>query len=100
MTTIAARPGQARYSWGGDDSVFVELDEAMSLQANFRVMAITRTLKDRRPAGVVDVCPANASYQVRYDPDVIAPTSLVGLLGDLDHEVGDAHDFTLATRVV
>jgi urea carboxylase len=90
----------ARYSWGGDDHVFVELDEEMSLQANFRVMAITRTLREQQVTGISDICPANASYQVRYDPDVIEPNSLVDLLRSLDEKVGDALDFQLSTRIV
>jgi urea carboxylase len=100
MTTTAESVRGARYSWGGDDHVFVELDEAMSLQANFRVMAITRTLRDRAVGGVSDICPANASYQVRYDPDVIGPHALVDQLRRIDDEVGDALDFDLSTRIV
>ena len=98
MTTT--EPSQARYCWGGDDSVFVEIDETMSLAANLRVMAITRTLKGRHLTGVLDVCPANASYQVRYDPDVVAPDQLVAILADVDREVGEATDITLPTRIV
>jgi KipI family sensor histidine kinase inhibitor len=90
----------ARYSWGGDEFIFVELAEEMSLQANFRVMAITKALREQRPDGVLEICPANASYQVRYDPDVLEPRKLLGLLQDLEKQVGDAHDLALPTRVV
>jgi urea carboxylase len=90
----------ARYSWGGDEFVFVELAEEMSLQANFRVMAITKALRENHPEGVLEICPANASYQVRYDPDVLEPHKLLGLLQDLEKQVGDAHDLALPTRVV
>ncbi|WP_232666483.1 5-oxoprolinase subunit B family protein [Pseudonocardia sp. TRM90224] len=90
----------ARYSWGGDEFVFVELAEEMSLQANFRAMAITKALRDDRPDGVLEICPANASYQVRYDPDVLAPRELQSRLQELEKQVGDAADVTLPTRVV
>ena len=100
MTTTAESVRGTRYSWGGDDHVFVELDEAMSLEANFRVMAITRKLREQEVDGVFDICPANASYQVRYDPDVIAPQALVDQLRSIDDEVGDALDFELSTRIV
>ena len=63
----------SRYSWGADEHLFVELAEEMSLQANFRAMAIATMLRERRPDGLLDICPANASYQVRFDPDVLAP---------------------------
>ncbi|MFE3179103.1 allophanate hydrolase subunit 1 [Amycolatopsis sp. NPDC059090] len=90
----------ARYSWGGDEHIFVELAEEMSLQANFRAMAITTSLRENRPDGVVEICPANASYQVRYNPDVIEPRTLMAHLRDIEEKVGDAADFSLATRVV
>ncbi|MYW92638.1 carboxyltransferase domain-containing protein [Amycolatopsis rubida] len=90
----------ARYSWGGDEHIFVELAEEMSLQANFRAMAITTSLRENRPDGVVEICPANASYQVRYDPDVIEPRTLMARLRDIEDKVGDAADFSLSTRVV
>jgi urea carboxylase len=89
-----------RYSWGADEHLFVEVAEEMSLQANFRVMAIATKLRERRPDGMLDVCPANASYQVRFDPDVLAPDDLEALLRSVDDEVGDAHGFSLETRVV
>lgn len=90
----------ARYSWGGDDHIFVELDAEMSLQANFRAMAISTTLEEHRPDGVIDICPANASYQVRYDPDVAEPHELLAHLKEVEREVGDARGFALATRAV
>jgi urea carboxylase len=90
----------ARYSWGGDEHIFVELAEEMSLRANFRAMAITTSLREQRPDGVLEICPANASYQVRYNPDVIEPHTLLELLRDIEKQVGDATDFSLSTRVV
>ena len=93
-------PRSTRYSWGGDEYLFVELAEEMSMEAYFRSMAIVTTLRERRPDGVIDICPANASYQVRYDPDRLQPQTLKGLLQEIDGEVGDARDFKLETRIV
>jgi urea carboxylase len=90
----------ARYSWGADEHIFVELDEEMSLRANFRVMAITTSLRAQRPDGVLEICPANASYQVRYNPDVIEPRALLAELQNIENRVGDAANFSLSTRVV
>ncbi|GAA4700387.1 allophanate hydrolase subunit 1 [Pseudonocardia yuanmonensis] len=90
----------ARYSWGGDEFVFVELAEEMSLQANFRAMAITTALRDERPDGLLEICPANASYQVRYDPDVLDPGTLLEHLKDLERKVGDARSVALPSRVL
>ena len=90
----------ARYSWGGDEFVFVELAEDMSLQANFKAVAITNLLRSERPDGILEICPANASYQVRYDPDVLDPHALMAQLTELETRVGDALGVTLDCRVV
>jgi len=90
----------SRYSWGADEHLFVELAEEMSLQANFRAMAIATKLRERRPDGLLDICPANASYQVRFDPDRLKPAEVESLCVDVEIEVGDAHGFELETRVV
>ena len=97
---MTAAVQEARYSWGGDEFVFVELAEEMSLQANFRAMAITAALREQRPDGLLDICPANASYQVRYDPDVLEPHALLAQLKELERQVGDAADVALPTRVL
>lgn len=97
---MTAAVNDARYSWGGDEFVFVELAEEMSLQANFRAMAITAALREQRPDGLLDICPANASYQVRYDPDVLEPHALLAQLKELERQVGDAADVALPTRVL
>jgi urea carboxylase len=90
----------ARYSWGGDEFLFVEMAEAMSLEAYFRSMAVTTALQERRPEGVTEICPANASFQVRFDPDALAPGDLRDLVSEIVDGVGDAHDFDLETRIV
>jgi urea carboxylase len=90
----------ARYSWGADEHLFVEVAEEMSLEAYFKAMAIVTTLREDMPKGVLDVCPANASYQVRFDPDVLAPDKLEAHLRAIESDVGDAHGFELNTRIV
>ena len=86
-----------RYTFGGDEFVFVEISESMSLDAFFKGTAITRELQRRAVPGITEICPANASYQVRYDPDVI--DALVALLKTIEAEVGDA-PLELDTRIV
>ena len=89
----------ARYSFGGDEHVFVEISEEMSLPAFFKGMAICTELQRREIAGVTEICPANASYQVRFDPDVIAPETMLAALQQIELDVGDA-PFELQTRIV
>ncbi|MBA8823887.1 urea carboxylase [Saccharopolyspora lacisalsi] len=91
----------ARYEYGGDEFVFVELDQAMSLEANFAGMAVTNALREEAIDGVVDICPSNASYMVQVDPDRIDPRDLVTELRRLEASVGTLpEDYVLKTRVV
>jgi len=89
----------ARYTFGGDEHVFVEIAEEMSLPAFFKGMAITGELQRRRVPGVTEICPANASYLVRFDPDVIAPDRMMTLLRDIEGSMGSAGR-ELQTRIV
>lgn len=91
----------ARYEFGADEFVFVELDQQMSLEANFKAMMITNELAARELDGIVDICPSNASYLVRLDPDVLSPHDLVALLRELEGGAGEVpEDYVLPTRIV
>jgi urea carboxylase len=95
-----SRRWTSRYSWGGDEHLVVQLDEAMSLEVNFAVMAMTRSLRERDLRGVLDVCPANASLLVRFDPDVIPPAVLEAEVRDAERTVESAPSLALQTRIV
>ena len=91
----------ARYEFGGDEFVFVELDQQMSIEANFKAMMITNALADRALDGIVDICPSNASYLIRIDPDVLSPHELVTVLRELEGQAGAVpEDYVLPTRIV
>ncbi len=87
-----------RYTFGGDEHVFVEVDEAMSLEAFFRSLSITNAVRDSRIRGVTEICPANASFQIKFDPDVIAPDDLLRELRSL--EGAGSGGAELKTRIV
>src|ERR1700688_1191434 len=91
--------GTARYSFGADEHIFVELSEEMSLEAFFKGMAITTALAEKKVPGVVEICPANASYQVKFDPDVTHPNEMMKLLQQLERDVGNV-DLDLDTRII
>ena len=88
-----------RYSFGADEHVFAEIDEEMSLEAFFKGMAICKELEKRRIPGVSEICPSNASYLIRFDPDVIHPDKMLATLKEIEAQVGDA-DLELPTRIV
>lgn len=88
-----------RYEYGGDEFIFVELSESMSLEANFQAMAITRRLREENLQGIVDVCPSNASYMVRFIPEEIHPNDLITKLKELEQTVS-VDNFEITSRIV
>jgi urea carboxylase len=96
----AVDPNETRYSFGGDEWIVVQLSEEMSLRTNVRAQAITRRISELAIPGVVDVCPANAAFQIRIDPDVLHPRAAVERLREIEAEVGDASGFRLQTRLI
>lgn len=93
-------PEQARYSWGGDEFLVVEIAPDMSLEANFVSNSIAAGLFVRDLPGIVDICPANASLLIRFDPDSLAPAELERIVHELEAEVRAAVGRTLETRII
>ena len=89
----------SRYSFGGDEHVFVEVSEEMSLESFFKALSMTNAVRESDIAGVTEICPANASFQIKFDPDVIRPDDLLAEIQRLE-EVADRAEATLDTRIV
>ncbi|HEV7726973.1 MAG: allophanate hydrolase [Modestobacter sp.] len=89
-----------RYSWGGDEFLFVEVAEEMDLAANFRAAALCQRLAADRPAGIIDICPSNASLLLRFDPDVLAPDVLLARVRELATETADLAGQVLSSRLI
>jgi urea carboxylase len=68
---------KTRYSFGADEHLFVECDESMSLEVFFKSLSMTNAVRESRTAGVTEICPSNASFQIKFDPDVIKPDDLL-----------------------
>lgn len=96
MTQVA----EARYTWGGDEFLFVEITEGMSLESNFISNSIANALEQRGLDGLVDICPANASLLIRFNPDVIDYRELEKVVKTLEQEVRAATSQVLSTRVI
>src|SRR5712672_236110 len=90
---------QTRYSFGGDEHLFAEVDEEMSLEAFFKSFAMTNAVRESRIKGVTEICPANATFQVKFDPDVIAPDDLRAELEALEAQA-DKAEAVLKTRII
>lgn len=96
MTQLA----EARYTWGGDEFLFVEIAEGMSLEANFISNSIANALETKELDGIVDICPANASLLIRFNPDQLASGELERTVRELEQEVRGATSQVLETRII
>lgn len=90
---------KTRYSFGGDEHIFVEVDEEMSLDAFFKSLSMTNALRDSDINGVTEICPANASLQVKYNPDLIKPNDLLQEIKSLEKQAENTES-VIKTRVI
>lgn len=90
----------ARYTWGGDEFLFVEISPDMQLESNFIANAMAAELEARALGGLIDICPANASLLIRFDPDEIAPDALESTVRSIEATVRAATTQELATRII
>lgn len=100
MSMIDDAARGARYTWGGDEFLFIEIAEAMSLAANFTSTAMAARLSAEDLVGVIDICPSNASLLIRFDPDVIPPQEIEARMRAIEVEVLRLSHPTRETRVV
>jgi urea carboxylase len=90
---------EARYSFGGDEHIFVEVDEEMSLEAFFKGLSMTNAVRESKFKGVSEICPANASLQIKFDPDQISPDDMLKELKKLEAAAAKS-DSVLKTRII
>ena len=88
-----------RYSFGGDEHVFVEVDEEMSLDAFFKTLSMTNAVRESQIKGVTEICPANASFQIKFDPDQISPDDMLAEIKRLEAAAEKAES-VLQTRII
>jgi urea carboxylase len=90
---------KTRYSYGGDEHIFVEVDEEMSLEAFFKSLSMTTAVRESRIKGVSEICPANASFQIKFDPDLISPEDMLAELKRLEASAEKAES-SIRTRII
>jgi urea carboxylase len=88
-----------RYSFGGDDHIFVEVAEEMSLEAFFKSLTIANALRDSRIKGLSEICPANASFLVKFDPDAVSADDLLAEIQRFE-ALAEKAEPVLKTRVI
>ena len=90
---------EPRYEFGGDEHIFVEVSEDMSLEAFFISLSVANAVRESKIKGVTEICPANASYQIKFDPGQISPDDMLAELKSLE-SAADTGDGVLKTRIV
>jgi urea carboxylase len=88
-----------RYSFGGDEHLFVECSDEMSMETFFKSLSMTGAIRDSRIRGVTEICPANASFQIKFDPDVIHPDDILKEVQAIEGAAGAAAP-RIKTRIV
>lgn len=73
-----------RYTFGGDEHLFAECSEEMSLEAFFKSLSMTEAIKKENISGITEICPSNASFQLKFDPDIISPKDLLSLVQEIE----------------
>jgi|GEM_PF-3804653 len=61
----------------------------MSLEADFVSNSIANALDAKTLAGIIDICPADASLLIRFNPDELAPAELERVVRSLEEQFAD-----------
>ncbi|MFC6445218.1 5-oxoprolinase subunit B family protein [Shinella zoogloeoides] len=88
-----------RYTFGGDEHLFVECSEEMSLEAFFKSLSMAKGVRESGIRGITEICPANASFQVKFDPDIIHPDDVLKEVKAIEGAAEKAEP-VLKTRIV
>jgi urea carboxylase len=90
---------ESRYTFGGDEHIFCEVDTEMSLEAFFKSLSMTNAVRESQIRGVTEICPANASFQIKFDPDIIKPDDMLAEIRKLEVQAESAES-AMDTRIV
>ena len=72
----------------------------MNLDAHFGVPWSPRSLHENRVDGVTEICPANASLLIRFNPDVLEPEALKQQVQDIEDTVIQDSGVSIETRII
>ncbi|MBP2490580.1 urea carboxylase [Rhizobium leguminosarum] len=89
----------ARYTFGGDEHLFVECSSEMSLEAFFKSLSMATAVRESQIRGVTEICPANASFQVKFNPDLIKPDDILREVRAIEG-MAEKSEPVLKTRII
>ena len=88
-----------RYSFGGDEHLFIECDDSMSLEAFFKSLSMANAIRAADIKGVTEICPGSASFQVKFNPDIIRPYDVLREVKSIEDEAAKAEPI-IQTRII
>ena len=62
-----------RFTFGGDEHIFAEVSEEMSLEAFFTSLSLTNAVRETRIKGVTEICPGRVATAVGHRQDTPMP---------------------------
>lgn len=91
---------ETNFHFGGDEYIYAEISSDMRVESNFKALAVTAELRKRNIPGIIDIASSNASYLVRYNPDMISARDLLDYLREIDLTKSDPKELNLSVRMV
>ncbi|MGG1658239.1 5-oxoprolinase subunit B family protein [Brevibacillus sp. NRS-1366] len=91
---------ETRFDFAGDEYIYAEISRDMSAESNLKALAITNELRKRNIPGIIEICPSNASYLVRFDPDMISADDLLDYLKQIDITKSNPSELNLQVRII
>ena len=83
-----------RYSFAGDEYIFVEMGLDMDLEVNFKIQATCKRILEEGIPGVIEVYPGNITYLVHYSPEEITPEKLLEKIKKIDKKSSEFFGFS------
>lgn len=89
------------YRPAGDAYLLVEYGKmVLDLVLRFRVHGLMQCLEAQAVPGILDLTPGIRSLQIHYDPRILSQAELLGLLEEIEDNLGDTGAMTVPTRMV
>ncbi|OJU91904.1 MAG: allophanate hydrolase, partial [Shinella sp. 65-6] len=81
------------------EHLFVECSDEMSLEAFFKGLSMAKGVRESGIKGVTEICPANASFQIKFNPDIIKPDDILREVKSIEGAAEKAEP-VIKTRIV
>ncbi|WP_230203562.1 5-oxoprolinase subunit B family protein [Bacillus massiliigorillae] len=91
---------ETRFDLCGDEYIYAEISKEMRIESNFKAISITNELRSRDIPGIIEIYPANVSYLIRYNPNIISPHDLRDYLQEIDRLKSRSSEIVFESRII